>query len=388
VRVLINTQAASGPRTGVGHYTAELVRALSIADASVLRPYPTPWEARVTDWYERQSARFEARRGWIRRGALALARRAGACSYTDRLSRVAAHERIDLYHEPFFLPLPCDAPTVATVHDLSVLLHPEWHRPETVALFEERFAAGLKRCCHLVAISEFGKSEIVQHLGWPADRVSVTYMGVRPGLRRAEGAKLAHGLRALGLTAGYLLHVGTLEPRKNVSMLLRAYTALSASLRAKHPLVLVGGAGWNSDDVHAFLAGPGRAANVRWLGYVRDEHFAALYSGARALVFPTLYEGFGIPTIEMLACGGAVLASTAGAVAETAGASAHLIDPHDEPTWRAALARVLTDDAWWKELKRGAEEAAHPFSWARCAEQTLAAYRKALGQEEEVKRAA
>jgi len=151
-------------------------------------------------------------------------------------------------------------------------------------------------------------------------------------------------------------------------------------------LVLAGGAGWNSGELHDYLRGAAREENVRWLGYVQDEDFAALYSAARSLVFPTLYEGFGMPTVEMLACGGAVLASTAGAVAETVGAQAHLIDPHDEDGWRDAMLRVCTDQDWWQSLRRGAQEVARPFTWTRCAEQTLNAYHAALGNS--VKRAA
>src|SRR5207245_1000631 len=141
-------------------------------------------------------------------------------------------------HEPNYIPLECDLPTVASVHDLSVLLHPEWHPADRVRHFEKHFLPGLKRCGHLLAISQFGKGEIVRHLGWPADKVSVTYMGVRQGLRRVVGEELAGSLRALGLSAGYLLHVGTLEPRKNVLMLMRVYCALPAAVRENCPLVL------------------------------------------------------------------------------------------------------------------------------------------------------
>src|SRR5262249_19218326 len=157
-------------------------------------------------------------------------------------------------------------------------------------------------------------------------------------------------LRELGLLPGYLLHVGTLEPRKNLRMLLGAYSALPAAVRDRHPLVLVGGAGWNAGAIHADLH-EARHRNVRWLGYVRDVCLAARGSAARALVFRTLCEGLGMPTVEMLAGAGAVLASTAGAVAETVGRQAHLIDPHDQAGWRDAMERVCTDGDWWRGLR-------------------------------------
>jgi alpha-1,3-rhamnosyl/mannosyltransferase len=275
-----------------------------------------------------------------------------------------------------------DLPTVITVHDLSVLLHPEWHPPRRVAEFERAFADTLKRARHLLAISEFGKSEIVRHLGWPADRVSVTHMGVRPGLRPVTGGELARGLAALNLSPGYLLHVGTLEPRKNLEMLVRAYCGLPAAVRERHPLVLAGGRGWKCGELHDFLTREGRAKNVRWLGYVAEEHFAALYSGARALAFPSFYEGFGMPAVEAMACGTAVLASTAGAVAEVAGARACLTDPADEAGWRDAMLRACADGGWLASLREGAEAHAAPFTWRACAEGTLRAYRTALAQPE------
>ena len=391
MRVLINMQSASGQRTGVGHYTWELTHALQARVGKDIRPYPTPWESRVVGWYERQSALFESadRRAWTRwaRGRmLQLARVAGARSYTERLGCVVNREGIDLYHEPFFMPLECNAPAVATIHDLSVILYPAWHRAETVRLFERHFASGLNRCVHLIAVSKFTQEQIVRHLGWPLERTSVTYNGRREHLRPLSAEECTPVLRRLGLEPGYLLHVGTLEPRKNLGMLLRAYCALPGAVRERHPLVLAGSAGWNSGELHDYLRGAAREENVRWLGYVQDEDFAALYSAARSLVFPTLYEGFGMPTVEMLACGGAVLASTAGAVAETVGAQAHLIDPHDEDGWRDAMLRVCTDQDWWQSLRRGAEEVARPFTWTRCAHDTLNAYHAALGNS--VKRAA
>ncbi len=410
MRVLVNTLCAEGPRTGVGVYTSELVRCLRELAAgealgneesppgTTIECFPTGWMRRARGLWVRQAELVERAgrppRPWAwlgkeaRRRLLRVARQAGRAVVGYRFRLTAGRGRFDLYHEPNFIPLPCEVLTVATVHDLSALLHPEWHPAERIAYFENSFHKGLKRCRHLFAISEFGKREIVEHLGWKPEDVTVTYMGVRPGLRRLEGAELAAGLAELDLKPGYLLHTGTLEPRKNVLMLMRAYCGLPAAVRERHPLVLVGGWGWNSDTVHDYLRNEASHKGVRWLGYAADRHFAALYSGARALAFPTLYEGFGMPTIEMMACGGAVLASTAGAVAETVGGQAHLLEPHDEAGWRDALLRVCRDDDWWQSLRRGAEQAAARFSWRRCAADTLAAYRRIAGGRAALRRAA
>src|SRR5262249_39540212 len=127
-----------------------------------------------------------------------------------------------------------------------------------------------------------------------------------------------------------------------------------------------------------YLDREAKSRGVMHLGYVPNEHIPALYNGARALLFPSLYEGFGLPPVEMMACGGAVIASTAGAVAETAGAAAHLLDPLDEVAWRDAMQRVVEDEDWWQSLRNNAVAAAGPFTWERCAAATLAVYRSVL----------
>jgi alpha-1,3-rhamnosyl/mannosyltransferase len=401
MRVLLTDRLVlrAGKKSGVGHYACELAAALRrVAGDDVVCSWgPGRGLTWCQGWLGKQSARYEtvaSRPGtlaWAEkkvRGKFLATARALFPVLRNPYHGAVGRTRCTLYHEPNFIPLDLGLPTVVSVHDLSAVRYPEWHPPQRVAVFEKEFRKALGLATHLIAISEFGKNEIVNHLGWKPERVSVTYMGVRPGLRPVTGAELARGLAALGLSPGYLLHVGTVEPRKNIRMLLRAYCALPAAVRERHPLVLVGGKGWNADDTHAFLETDGKAHNVRWLGYAADDLFPALYSGARALVFPTFYEGFGMPTIEMMACGGAVLASTAGALAETVGHQAHLTDPHDEPGWRDAMLRACTDDDWWRLLRAGAEDAARPYTWDRCAEATLAAYRKALREETEVKRAA
>ena len=129
-------------------------------------------------------------------------------------------------------------------------------------------------------------------------------------------------LRRLGLPSRYFLYLGTIEPRKNLMTLLRAYVRLSAEVRERFPLVLAGGWGWNSADVAAFLHDEARHRGVIYSGYLPEEHLPAVLNGARALVYPSFYEGFGLPPVEMMACGGAVICSTAGALVETAGSRA------------------------------------------------------------------
>jgi alpha-1,3-rhamnosyl/mannosyltransferase len=401
MRVLVNGLAAAGPKTGIGHYTAQLLRCLreQVTPGEIVT-FPSRWLCRARSLWSHVRSRLGRgggappvvssaptprtgeRPGWRLRARSSL--RVAEQWLVSRNFRAAyRHGGYDLYHEPNFIPLPSDLPTVATLHDLSVLLHPEWHPADRVAHFEKRFRRGLQQCVHFLAISESARQELIGTLNLRPEQVTRTYMGIRPGLAPLSEQDIRPSLRKLGLPPRYLLHVGAIEPRKNLLTLLRAYSGLDPGIRREYPLVLAGSWGWNAADVVGFLDARGKAAGVLHLGYVPERHLAALYNGARALVFPSLYEGFGLPPAEMLACGGAVLASTAGAVAETVGRHAHLVEPHDADGWREAMRRVARDDDWWRSLRQGAAEAARPFTWEQCAADTLVVYRRLCGRQSE-----
>jgi glycosyltransferase involved in cell wall biosynthesis len=386
MRVLINRYPALGLKTGVGHYTIELLRCLKEQAGPQIHVSPPDWLFRAEQCWTRArpylelgadpretdrplsaappSARARAWKGLLNRGRAAITRY--VCS--------AATRRCRLYHEPNSIPLPIDLPTVVTICDLSSLLHPEWHPRARVVEFERNFQRGLARCQHLLAISEYGRQEIIRTLNVSPQRVTCTYLGIRRGLQPLPRSLVRAVVERLGLPPSYLLYVGTLEPRKNLLTLLHAYCGLPAPLRERCPLLLAGRWGWKADAIAEFLDREGRARGVHHVGYVADAHLGALYNGARALVYPSLYEGFGLPPMEMLACGGAVLASTAGALVETVGKQAHLIAPEDVDGWRESMARVIADDDWWQQLRHGAEAAARPFTWERCAAETWQVY--------------
>ncbi|MGH7222878.1 MAG: glycosyltransferase family 4 protein, partial [Gemmataceae bacterium] len=397
MRVLVNGLAAAGPITGIGHYTTQLLRCLrEQAAPEEIHSFPNRWMCQARSLWGHLRSRLERgsspplaatsnpapprKLGWPR-GALRSLRSSGQWLLARHFRTTWQSGGFNLYHEPNYIPLPSDLPTVATIHDLSVLLHPEWHPADRVAHFERRFLHGLTQCVHFLAISEYGRQEIIRTLNLPPEQVTRTYMGIRPGLMPLPEEEVQQTLRRLGLPPCYLLFVGTIEPRKNVGMLLRAYGSLPRELRERCPLVLAGGWGWNAGDVARSLEDEGRSRGVLHLGYVAEQHLAALYNGARALVYPSLYEGFGLPPVEMMACGGAVLASTAGALVETVGEWAHLVDPEDLDGWREALIRAIEDDDWWYSLRRGVVEAASCFTWEQCAADTLKVYRALSGQE-------
>jgi alpha-1,3-rhamnosyl/mannosyltransferase len=389
MRVIVNEVQMLKQRTGIGHYTAELLRSMrSIAVDDQVDGFPAGQLRRLT------AACFRAASSMVRATAvqrdgcfsrlrsrtLGLLRDGVDAVLTRRFARQCAVGAYDLYHEPNFLPMPTDCPTLATWHDLSVLLHPQWHPVDRVRRFEKQLPDVLARCCHFLADTDSVRREAVDVLGVGADRVTRVYMGIRSDLRPLPCSIVQGELVRLGLPQQYLLFLGTIEPRKNILRLLQGYCSLPDSIRSDWPLVLAGGWGWNAGEIHRYLDDVARHRGVVHLGYVADESLPILYNGARALLFPSYYEGFGLPPLEMMACGGAVIASTADAVREVVGGQAHLIDPEDDDGWRRALVRVCTDDDWQHELRRGAEETARSFTWERCAAETLATYYVATGK--------
>ncbi len=394
MRVVVNQLAALGQKTGVGHYAVELLRCLRIqAGGDLIEGFPEGWLRRVREACGRirpyvnpgqatgptNGPKRRLSLAALRESALGVVRQGGRALQAAAFRAVCRRRSYDLYHEPNFIPLPADCPTITTLHDLSVLLHPEWHPADRVAYYEQHFRRALDSCVHFLTVSDFCRQEVIRMLNLPPERVTRVYNGFRPGLGPLPAERVRAVLDHLGLPPRYLLYLGTIEPRKNVLLLMQAYCALPANVRAEWPLVLVGGWGWNAAPVADYLHAVGRSHGVLHLGYLAEEHLAAVYNGARALLYPSLYEGFGLPPLEMMACGGAVLASTAGALVETVGSQGHLLPAEDLDGWRQAMLRVVQDDDWWQTLRSGARARARPFTWDRCATEVLQVYRSVCG---------
>ena len=406
MRVVMNMSTTQGTKTGVGHHTHEMLKALRATGEAEIITYPhttlkklhlklgggpkvvsiaptapgprTGAETPATTAAPPQNVEVP-RPLWLR--GLRLPLRYAWQLTNETYTRAMFDYRFnDLYHEPNFVPLPGQIPTIVNIYDLSPVLYPQWHPANRIAWFEKHFVPHVRKFDHVLAITEFARREIIDTYGFAEDQVTRTYCGVSEHFKPLPEEQTAVKLRELGLPPQYLLHVGTVEPRKNLDMLLRVYCGLSDELRARCPLVLVGGWGWKMEETARFYEDVARHKNVILPGYLPDGALPTVYNGARALLFPTFYEGFGLPAAEMMACGGAVIASTAGAVAEVMGECGHQIDPRDTDGWRNALTRIITDDDWRKQLRHGATQQASQFTWERCARETLNAYKKTLAR--------
>ncbi len=376
VRIAFNAVPVLSPLTGVGQYTYRLIAEMQKLLAC------RPWLFYGTSW--QQDIRSAAA-PLTRLGHRALMRFAPNPQGISRLLKqvrfsmgVRGHS-IDLYHEPAYLALRFRGPTVVTVHDISWIRHPETHPVERVRLMNKIMPRVIEQAAHIVVDSDFVRREVMSHYGVKPERVTTVHLGVAPEFFPLQTGHHVPVLERFGLRAGeYLLAVGTLEPRKNLSSVISAYLQLSCALRRKYPLVVVGMAGWGMEQLSSRLRQLVDSGEVRLLGYVPQESLPALYSGARMLVYPSLYEGFGLPPLEAMACGTPVIASRKASLPEVVGDVGLLVEPLDDLEIARHMRALIDDDELHARLGVNGRRRALGFTWRKFALEMLDVYRKVL----------
>jgi len=367
LRVAIDVTTAVTQRAGVGRYTRELVGALAaLPNGPDLRPfYAAPQAAYPLGAGTNPASIPRTVRAW-------------------RLETLARHllrrpadgpwDGADVYHAPDVVYPPVGAiPVVATVHDLSYIVYPEYHTRLNGGYLRLLTPTLLRRARLIIAVSDATKRDLVERAGVSEGKVRVVYSGLAaPFMRRPPLERLDEARRRYNLPEAFILSVGTLEPRKNLAGTLRAYGLLRARLAGAPPLALVGGSGWRLDEEG--LSG----VDVRRLGYVPDEDLVALYAACDLFVYPSLYEGWGFPVAEALALGAPTITSTTSSLPEVAGDAALLVDPRDPAAIAAAMEEALADTATGARLRAAGPARARRFSSERWAADTLQVYREAI----------
>jgi glycosyltransferase involved in cell wall biosynthesis len=288
----------------------------------------------------------------------------------------------DLYWEPNFIPNDSISArrVVATVHDMSFHEHPEWHPRDRVSFFAKNFFRHIGRSDVVVTVSEFSRQGFLEsQAGIPEDRVRVIPCGINPDCFRVMPPEQVDAFRQhYRLPRSFVLFVGSLEPRKNLNCLLTAYERFSPERREACPLILAGGAGWKNKEFHRRIKAMGRG--VRTFGYLpRQEDLALMYNAATVFVYPSLYEGFGIPPLEAMACGTPVCLSSIPVFHEVYGqGSAAFADPHDPDSLSAELTRLLDDKASREKLARQGQQLAQRYTWEQAGRQYITLFQELL----------
>lgn len=282
---------------------------------------------------------------------------------------------IDIYHTTDYLvPRLKRVPVVSTLYDAIPLAHPEWANQRLRRLKNWLLRQTAQRADCVIAISASAVDELMDHYRIPRERIRVIPLGIeRSWFEQVPAPVTADTLRRFGVAPGYFLFVGTLQPRKNLRVLLQAYDRLPAQIRSQTQLVIAGRYGWGAADIRAELQTRRARGRVVWLDYVDDAALRALYAGAGAFVFPSLAEGFGLPVLEALASGLAVVASDLPVLREVAGEYATYVAPNDYEAFASAMQRAIETSVDRVAVSARREHARH-FDWATCARLTLDVY--------------
>jgi glycosyltransferase involved in cell wall biosynthesis len=366
IRVAIEASAVPARLTGAGVYVARLLAAMASRDDVEAEVFCAPGSA----------AALAAPGLRLHPVAAARAGRPARIIWTQLLAgRAARAAGADLLHGVHYeLPLAARLPAVVTVHDLTLLTNPEGHEPGKVRYFGRALRRAVRVARRVLCVSATTARDLADREGVAPERIDVTRLGTDLG--PAGEAEVAALRRRLGLDGPYLLGLGTVEPRKDLPTLVRAFASLAGEL--PHRLVLAGLAGWGQGALAAAVADSGVADRVLLCGYLPEADKAALFTGADVFAYPSRYEGFGLPVLEAMACGTPVVTTTGGSLPEVAGDAALLVEPGDPDALAAALAKLAGDpSARQAAASRGRARAAE-FTWDGCAAETVAAYRRAL----------
>ena len=280
-----------------------------------------------------------------------------------------------IVHGPnYFLPAWAER-GIATIHDLSVHLYPETHPTERVRVFEERFEQTLEQARLLITDTETVRKELIDTFGVSPDRVRSVKLGIPQVPRDPDFAML----QKQNLQRGrYILCVSTFEPRKRIERLVAAHSLLPLATRKEFPLILAGAEGWNNETLNAIVEDVARYGTVRRLGFVPQDLLNVLYAGAGLFVYPSRYEGFGLPVVEAMAHGIPCIIGNAACLIEVAQGAAKIVDPDNIESFSQAIAEALGSATWREQAADAGRVTASRYCWDRCAAETAQIYRSIL----------
>lgn len=378
MKIGIDVTAAITQGGGIGRYTRELIFALTAVDqhtefhffaAKNLTASPVPDPIPQAKNVQLHTAPFDER--WLYRLWYRLRLPLSVQAFTGGL---------DLFHSPDFVlpPVHGRIPTLLTVHDLSFVHYPETFPERLVSYLNRVVPWSVGRATHILADSQATKDDLTAVWQTPPEKITVLYSGVHARFQPVtEGAKLTAVRQRYQLgDAPYILAVGTVQPRKNYQMLIRAFQPIAQT--HPHHLVITGGKGWLMEEMLAEVARQGLHGRVHFPGFVADDDLPVLYSGAALFVFPSLYEGFGLPLLEAMGCGVPIITSNASSLPEVAGEATMQLSPHDQEGWTTAVHDLLASPQERTRLVAAGFRQVRRFTWEQSARQLHDLYQQLL----------
>ncbi|HKZ81770.1 MAG TPA: glycosyltransferase family 1 protein [Pyrinomonadaceae bacterium] len=372
MRIGIDGLILSDPLTGIGHYTLELARHLALNNGSdeylLVSPRPLSpannllGEKPANLGFQHLTLNPFTRHWW-----------------SIGLPRFIRSNRIQLFHGTNFeVPLRQVCATVVTIHDLSILLHPETQQRKIVRRRQRRLPLMARSATIIVTPTGAVRDEVAEHLGILPEKIEVVPEAARRLFKRLEPEHTLSTRMRLGIHADFLLYVGTLEPRKNLLTLVRAFEEVLRKRANGLQLVLAGRKGWMLDDLLTYVSQSPARDQIIFTGYLSDQDLCALYSACLVFVYPSVYEGFGLPPLEAMACGAPVITSRISSITEVVGSGARGVDPYSSEELSEAVIELLDDRALRERLSAAGKNRAQSFSWTETARRMRDIYHEAM----------
>jgi len=297
-----------------------------------------------------------------------------------QLPFILKRDGVDVLHSPCYnTPLLSGVPSVVTIHDMSSSIFPRQFVLKHRLIYSTLVPMAARKAARIIAVSTQTKEDIVRIFNVPEERVDVILEAANKEYYRRGGDEVGEIRKKYGIDSKYVLFVGTLQPRKNVVRLIKAYACMNAERDngTEYKLVLAGKKGWFYKEIFETVKRLGIEEKVQFLGHVPGEDLPPLYSGASLFVFPSLYEGFGLPPLEAMSCGAPVIAADNSCFPEILGDAAILVDAESEESMKDGMLKALYDEAFHEKMMQDGFSRAKQFSWEKTAKETIESYRKA-----------
>jgi glycosyltransferase involved in cell wall biosynthesis len=394
MKIILSVDAIAQPLTGIGRYTLELAKGLNaklnaqqhnldavkyysrgkwITDINALTQINANNNTNNSSTNSIKSLAKKIVRSNIARQAY---RKIAPYISQYRLNRLSDH----IYHGTNFYVPKFSGKSIATIHDLSIFKYPQFHPSARVKFMEKEIKHTLENASLIITDSEYTKQEIADYFTYAPSKIIAIPLGIDENFTVLDSQNIALNqfLHAYKLQyKKYILCVATIEPRKNIETLLNAYEKLPEYVKQEYPLVLVGSKGWNSNALHTKIQKLMHTGYVHYLGYVPEQNLPLLINGAKIFVFPSIYEGFGLPVLEAMACGVPVITSNTSSILEVSGGNdaSIVLDPYNVDAFEASIIHLIYDAALYENKVTKAMAHAKKYTWAQTVNNTLAAYK-------------
>lgn len=375
MKVLLDSQPLLGPRTGIARYVASLIEHIDKPqEIEVFLAFNRIIKNIDTTNYKKTHSVLNSRYPYniIRR----LMKPNALYNFPiDRFSK----EKFDVFHGTNFTILPTiKAKSVVTVHDLAYMIYPETTSGKIYRHHSKWVPYSVKKADRVIADSYQTQRDLIRLLNVPEEKIDVVHLAGNPIFRPMHSNEYEHIYNQYSLPEKYILYVGTVEPRKNLITLIKAFSQMKRQSGAKEKLVIVGAKGWKYSPIFKLIKELKVENEIIFTGYVNDKDLVAIYNGASCFILPSIYEGFGLPILEAMQCGIPVIGSNVSSIPEVIGDAGLLVNPMDVNQWSESIGEAITNPLLHEELKIKSLERAKLFTWEKVTNQTIDVYYKAL----------